>query len=159
MQPCRPDARSSRPLDAEKVGADVNKFDSLRRERLLAFIEAGWPLIEAAAAADVSRQTVGVWLARGRHHPNSQAGEFATRFQAARAAANERRPAESPKQERPAQSTPVGFAAHADTIWRWVQEGDPFVTLSPEEMSVLTPEQRAQVVRMYQESSPPHTHA
>jgi hypothetical protein len=121
----------------------VSKFDALKRERLLAFVEAGWPLTDAAAASDVSRQTVSTWLTRGRHDPSSEAGAFVARFNAAKAAANGRGVPAPPITEQPIRPGAQGFAPYADTIWRWVQEGDPFVALSPGEMSELTPEQRA----------------
>lgn len=57
----------------------ANRFDVAKRERFLAFTEAGWPLATAAARSGTTPQTVQAWLARGRAG-EGEAADFARRF-------------------------------------------------------------------------------
>ena len=104
----------------------MSKFDSVRRERLLTLFETGASVTDAAAASGISRQTVSEWLARGRRQPDSEAGEFAARFDALAVQRGEGDPDEVPP-DHPA---------------AWVEQGDPFVGLSPVELAMLDAEQR-----------------
>ena len=123
-------------------------FDVTARERLLAFLEAGWTLEAAAAAAGTSRTTVNRWAARGWHDPDGEAGEFAARFDALRATP-------PPPEPRTTEDLPPDPPrAYAERVWSWVLAGDPFVALSPDEMALLTPEQ-AEVARSVHADGPP----
>jgi hypothetical protein len=124
--------------------ATTQTFDLERRERLLALLAVGKSVEEAAAEVGISRPTIARWAARGRvPDATTEHERFARRLDAIRSGEaedvlqGEAKAAETAEGELP--------ATHP---YRWALEGDPFVVGSPDELALLTPEQREHVMAM-----------
>lgn len=67
------------------------RFTAERRERFLTLLETGRNVEQAAADVNVNPSTVARWAARGRAGNTDEAREFAERFDAIRAGADDHR--------------------------------------------------------------------
>lgn len=120
-------------------------FTMERRERFLALLSVGHTVESAAAVAGTSRQTVVRWAARGRvPGAPAEAAGFAQRLDAIRGGK-----AEDVARHREAEAEAEPPPDHP---WRWVLDGDPFVSEEPAAMAMLTPEQQEQARAVTQAS-------
>lgn len=109
------------------------RFTTEKRERLLALVELGWTIERACVETGVSRQTVNASATRGREpSASSEQADFARRLHELR---QEQQEAPDPPEH-----------PYRSLIYGWVQAGDPFVGISPDELAELTPEQRLHAV-------------
>jgi hypothetical protein len=133
------------PLTVENSAMTTARFTPEQREHLLTLVEAEWSLARACAAVGISRQTVSAWIVRGRHDPASEAGAFAARYDAARAA---RANGSAGDHDGLPEGRQPGLPP--DDPWRRVEQGDPFIAITEHYMAQLTPEQQARAIEVHE---------